>query len=345
MESHMAAKKTYFYDYNNTIPVVNEGNAPAPKVQPYQASNKVTAPQPIATPKIETPQPKREFNQAKGPTFSPPPVREQAPIARPNVLPTMLIIILVVAIGYLAYSLLPQNYSSCSTFPGSKLTSDYPGTCTTFYGKAFTQTAGLAELPVSGDLEMTDQDNNFPLPEFPSPTPRLAGAESEDGPTPADSLEATTKGGLPLEDSTATVKPTAVPTKVATTSGTDSGIVNFPQDWIKHKYPTQKIAFWLPPRFTSTNVTRNTTTSIQTFTLYDGSNAVVKTTLYPNWAGLTDIRDQAVTFMITDNTGVIKRSEGSTYTYYFEKFSQVYSFACTIDSGTCDQIIKSLSFI
>ena len=278
----MTPKKTYYYDYRSTIDVP-----------------------PLASPK------------PIGVGGTPP--QYSLPVEKPNFLPIILVVVLIIAIIYLATSLFPKNYSSCTQFPGSKTTT-YPGTCTTFYGKSFIQ---LSENIQEPNLEPT-----------PTPTPTETITEEPSVPT--------TKGGLPLTTPTpSTKKPTPKLTPGSTTSDTN----NHPADWTKHRYPTQKFALYLPPRFTSTNVTHNTDTNISSFTLYDGNTSVIRVSLQPNWSNASNAQNQSITFMLPDNIGVIKLTSNTTYNYYFEKNSQVYIFSCTIDSSTCDTIIKSISWL
>ena len=313
----MTTKKVYYYDYRATA--TSEPAQTKPVAPPTES--KLPPPQTHIEPPPPAP--------AMEPSLAYPASR-----GRSRFLSLALIIILVVAIAYLVYSLLPQDYQACVNFLGSKTTQTYPGSCTTFYRQTFIQST---ETPAP-----LTSDNETPFETNLSVTPAL-------GPTgfPAQS-GATTKGGIPVAAPSTTPKAiakTPTPTsKPSGTPGSSSDASNsHPSDWIKHRYPNQNFSLYLPPRFTSTNVTHNVDTNISTFTIYDGNTPVIQVAIQPNWDNTGNAKSQGITFMLGD-TGVIKVVNGSQSTYYFEKNNQVYIFTCTIDSQTCDTIIKSIQF-
>lgn len=310
----MTPKKVYYYDYRSTLNVEPGKTQPIPVSQPDEtvpSPETMVDSQPLTSPAPE-------------PNQSP----DSLPVERPKIIRTILIIGLIVGIVYLIFSLLPKNFQSCTQFPGSKTTYIYPGTCTTFYRQNFSESSTESTTPIVNETI----PGLSPAPEYATETVNEPGIP-------------TTKGGLPITAITPTPKTVnAAPAPSLKTGTTTSDSNAHPNDWTKHNYPTQHLVIYLPPRFTSTNVIHHTDTGISNFTVYDGSNAVIKVAIQPNWANTGTAQNQAITFMLTDGTGVIKLSNNNQSQYYFEKSNQVYIFTCTIDSNTCDSVIKSITF-
>jgi hypothetical protein len=311
----MTPKKVYYYDYRSTLNVEPGKTQPVPVSQPDEP---VTTPETMAYSQPLTP-----------PTPYPNQSPDSAPVERPKIIRTVLIIGLIVGIVYLIFSLLPKNFQSCTQFPGSKTTYTFPGTCTTFYRQSFSDSTAESTAPIESE---TAPESN-PAPESTTETAN-------------ESDITTNKGGLPITTLTPTpktVNPTPTPSLKTGTATNDSN--THPNDWTKHNYPTQHLVIYLPPRFTSTNVIHHTDTGISNFTVYDGNNSVIKVAIQPNWANTGTAQNQAITFMLADGTGVIKLSNNNQSQYYFEKNNQVFIFTCTIDSNTCDSVIKTIKFI
>lgn len=326
----MAPKKTYYYDYRATA----QNLEPAQSVEPVAPVNPSEPPTPFTAATPEPPPP------SPADTLAPPPQRS-------NILSVILVIILVVAIGYLAFSLIPNDYSSCVNFPGSDVPQDLPGTCTTFYGKAFSREAtAVPPLEITEPETSTETESQLEG-NFTFPTPLVT-------PTPANQADVgttqTTKGGLPagqagvpLSTPAPTTKPVAQPTVKSEPVPTPTGTVTVANDWVRHRYPDQKFAVYLPKGWSASDAVRNIDTNITTIKM--GGDALV-VRVQTNWDNTGTAHDQAVNFEVDGSVPAIKVS-GDTYTtVYFEKNGLVYIFTCHNSVwNACQEILKTLIFI
>jgi hypothetical protein len=256
------------------------------------------------------------------PTPTPPAPR---PVATPqkSIIPKVIIVALSALIIYLGYSLLPKNFSECQRFPGSKVSLNDQDTCRTFYGATFNETSMMAGTrPTPTPAPSLDSAT-------PSPSPRdpVLGSESETD---------TTKGGLPAVTPTPTSRPIqAVPTP---TTAPDTGTV--PSDWIRHRYPTQSLSFYMPRGWTGSTAVRNRDTGITTFSLGGQS---VQVSLQPNWNNTGNANQRAINYEVA-GISAIKVTGDTHTTVYFER-GPVHIFSCHNSVwNTCATILKSLTF-
>jgi hypothetical protein len=256
------------------------------------------------------------------------PVRTQGINPLGSFLKGVAFILAAVLVAYLIYRALPGNFEACRTFPGSRLENTLPATCTTFYGSRFYQSIGDLEVsptPASNGQEIFD---DFPTPTPVPPVQIITGTD-------------TTKGGV-VPQPTSSPRPTSVPTQAITpvpTTSADSTQVG--SDWVRHRYPTQNLAFWLPKNWTGSVATYNRDTQITTFSL---GGDTLKVTLQPNWNNTGNAKDQAINYEVKGNSAI--KITGQTHTtVYFERASKVHIFACQNAAwSTCHIILQNLEF-
>ncbi len=279
-------------------------------------------------------------------SFSPPPVPNTTTtyISRPRfpLVPIIGVLLIIGLIWFIA-TRFPKDFNSCRTFVGSRILESYPLQCRTFYGATFTQST-FAPLD-----EVTDfnGDEFFPTPEFNLPTISSPSARPlTDSQTNSDA-PATTKGGVAITSPTPTAAAktsqpqptqapaTADPIPTQSPSGTAIG-----SDWVKHRYPDQKIAFYLPKGWSPQTAIRNRTTGVTTIAI---SPNIVSLSLRSNWDGTNNAQNTAVNYELNGSVPA-RQIVGDTFTnVYFEKNGYVYTFSCRNDLwATCHIILKNI---
>lgn len=316
-------KKRYYYDYKQTLPTNTTDSI---EVQPADSI-------PADEPTSQTPEPTTPSFSDQKPTSSPSSY-QSAPIKRSNFLPIVIITLIILIIGALIISRLPKDYDSCLKFPGSKTENN---TCQTFYGKTYTQGGNSfdIELPaVDGETPTTDNFNTSQTTD--TTYPSTTGSNE------------TTKGNQPI--TTQAPQPTQIPQPTPTykPSNPDTSQTDVSK-WTTHRYPEQNISLKLPSTWSSTRVTRDVTSQIMTFKI-TSNGTVVDARIQPNWDNTGDAKNQAVTFMLPSDVGVIKQVSEQANTYYFEYMGRAYIFICyhygNADmQNMCDSVIKSIQFI
>lgn len=319
----MQIQKTYDHLYQTSSTPTNAAVKPA---SPPSEAPAEPAPAPV------TP--------AAPPTFdsldeSQPPMPETP--AKKSVIPKLIILILIVLIGVLLYRLYPKDFADCQTLPGSNTEN---GVCTTFWRHQFSLPGTNLTIAPSNLTPNPTSAYLFPTGSV-SPGPKLSPAPTASTST----VTHTTKGGITLEPTVVVPKSTPVPTaKPASTQPvptTAPGDTSKPQDWVKHRYPDQKIAFWLPKGWTGSDAIYNRGTRETTFTL-GGNNSLV-VTLYPNWQQAGNPNSTGSNYQVKGSVPAYLAT-GSTYTTVcFEHAGQVYQMVCHNSLwSTCHTIYHNL---
>lgn len=322
--------KGYSHLYQSNIPTqttVVQELAPPPETNP------APAPAPSEPPPVSPATPP-SFQEMENTDYNP-----SSYETKKSIIPKLVIIGLVLVIAFLIWKLIPRTYEDCASLPLSKVEGN---TCTTFYRKSFSNIPTANPTATNPPANEAGSQIDFP---YPSTTP-----------SPTSVYIPTTKGGNPLVTPIPTLTPapgktsskppapkntqppqTPIPTSPPST---DSSV---PSDWIKHRYPDQKISFWLPKGWSASNAVYNTSTGLTTIVLGGPDSVVV--TVRPNWNDTGDVRSTSPNYQVKDSTPAYKITNNTTTTVYFEKNSQVYQYTCQNSLwSTCHIILQNLEF-
>jgi len=323
----MDSKKQYYYNYNQAVPQNSPPTPPDTQV--------TTDTQDILQGQITPSSP---------PTTSPTFDNNATEVKKSNIIPVIFISIALIIIGFLVWTILPKNYQDCLKFPGSTSTLTPTVTCRTFYGTTF-----------ENETTPTPPSATTPLPPLVPITPAPEALTTNPQPIPI--APDTTKGGQALPTPTQTPQPTTSPQPTSTPpqnqTGGASQVFNPPIDWTRHTYPTQKFTIFMPKAYHPSSALQNQTTRITTITVTkDGHpyNPAITLRLQPNWGEYESVKNQSVTFMIADTTGVIKVDSDQNFTrYFFVRNNQVWVYTCNHQGNDtvkaeCDNILKSIQF-
>lgn len=343
-------KKQYFYDYKTTAaPVDNSGSATAvepttidvtPEPEPVQETELGHGEAIFEQPQSNIPETPSAMPEAQTGGFEPLPSEQRRSRLVTPVTAGLLIAVLV--LGYLVYRNRPQTYQACANLPGSTISDTFPQTCRTIYGAIF-QKDSFGSLA----SDMTD-DSFVPTVE---PDTQMDTSVATDGSVAGSTTEVTetTKGGLPVEDTTpeptTTPTPTVAPTVVPTPAPT-SAPVAASSDTVKHRYPRQGFSLMLPTNWSSSNATHDLQTNVTTMSMWDNdrNNPELRVTIQPNWDNTGDAQSQSINAEVA-GVSAIKMSGGNETSWYFERDGKVYIFKCASHAAeTCQDIVASMAF-